>query len=171
MAYDPAEGNNPYDDAALAKEWEEWEANVKAGRINHKSPAEVRELKNMFCTLLAKGCTISNALAQINGDEAFFGAATSRLGRKTVYMWRQYDPEFKEAWNAAYAAGSDLLEQRITDYALEVDPKQINNILRYRNPTRYGTTRQEVSGPGGGPLNVETIELVAATEEDGQGSD
>lgn len=155
MAYNPAEGNNPYSEEQLTKEWEDWRANIAAGRVDHKSPAEVRELKGSFCKLLSEGCTVSKALEIINGDAAFFGAKTSRLGRKTVYSWRMYDDDFRANWDEAYAIGTDKLEQRISDYAMNEDPKQINNILKYRNPRRYAVTRQEVSGPDGGPIRTE----------------
>lgn len=166
MAYNPAEGNNPYTEEQLEAEHRiEVRKGGPRGRYG-KTDEEIASLKAEFCKLLEKGCTVTRALEVINGDPAFFGAATTRLGRKTVYMWRIYDEEFREAWDEAYSAGTDRYEQRLADFAMEEDPKQISKILSYRNPRRYSVSRQEISGPDGGPMKVDGIELIAAVASD-----
>lgn len=161
-AYNPAEGNNSYTEAQLEEEFH------KAGRreFSQDRKEEIKQIKNQFLELLAKGATVGKALSVVNGTEAHFGSKTTRLGRKTAYSWRQYDEEFRADWDEAVAIGNDLLEQRITDYAMEEDPRMIDKVLRWRNPQRYGLNRTEVSGPGGSAINVDLIEIVAATADD-----
>lgn len=53
--------------------------------------------KQMFCDALADGFTVANA-AYVTGNVL-----------RTVYRWRDEDPEFAEAWAIAYAAGAETL--------------------------------------------------------------
>lgn len=170
MAYNPAEGNNPYSDDELEKEYTTWQ---RVGM--KKSPEEVAEIKRDFLMLLAKGATVTKALAVINGSDAWFGAETTKVGRKTIYSWRKYDEQFRQDWDEAYAIGNDKYETRLAEYALEEDPRLIDKVLKFRNPRRYATQRVEASGPDGGPIPVDVIEIVAADDGDNsteeQGSD
>lgn len=170
MAYNPAEGNNPYGEEEL-----EQEISVYRRSPIKKSAEEEASIKRDFLMLLAKGATVTKALSVINGSDAWFGADTTRIGRKTIYAWRKYDEQFRRDWDEAYAIGNDRYETRLAEYALEEDPRLIDKVLKFRNPRRYATQRVEASGPDGGPIPVDMIEIVAADGSDNsteeQGSD
>jgi hypothetical protein len=154
MPYNPAEFNNPYSDEHLERERRLYEA-------NHKPPEERAAICEEFLELLSKGATVTKALAVINGSDAFFGAKSARVGRKTIYMWRKYDEEFRAAWDDAYAQGTERIEQRATEFALEGNASLLSRMLVIRNPVRYNpASRQELSGPDGGPIPVDRVEVV-----------
>lgn len=171
MPYDPAEFNNPYTDEQLEKEHTlEVEKKLHGNAI----PYETRmDIQHKFCELLSKGATVRQALAVLNGSDAWFGSNTSVVGRKTIYMWRRYDEEFREAWNLAYADGTERLEEAVNKFALEGNASLLQFSLKVRNQARYNPPqRQEISGPEGGAIQVERIEIVGVDPEAGEdGSD
>jgi hypothetical protein len=72
-------------------------------------------------------------------------------GRPTVYFWREDDAEFRKAWDDAYAAGSDLIEdearRRAVDGWDESTPwgsvhkysdRLLERLLKGRKPELYG---------------------------------
>lgn len=67
-------------------------------------PAEIRTL---FLAALAKGHTVTAA------------AGMAAVGRRTVYEWRESDPEFAKQWEDAYAAGTEVFEQEARRRAVE----------------------------------------------------
>jgi hypothetical protein len=88
-------------------------------------------------------------------------AAAQRAGvaRSTVYAHRDTDPEFAEAWDDAYMAGNDLLEDEAHRRAVdgveqpvmyrgqvvasvrEYSDQLLTFLLRGRRPDVYGTQR------------------------------
>lgn len=102
-----------------------------------------------------------------------------QLPRRTVYFWRDSDPEFKRRYDEdAMAEAIEMLEraawirategvQRIkrrydrqTGELLEEDVETrysdglLETLLRARAPGKYNTERMEHSGPGGGDIPV-----------------
>ncbi len=164
MGYNPNEGNNPYDETDYEKE-------AKAPHYNAMPTEEKLRVKADFLAALAGGANVGKALAIVNGTDHWFGGKSSRVGRKTIYTWRRYEEDFRRDWDEAIAIGNDKLEQRFITFADEIDPKQIPKALAFRNPQRYAISRQEVSGPGGGPIPVERVELVPVGSSDPVGDE
>ncbi|PPD29288.1 MAG: hypothetical protein CTY20_06955 [Hyphomicrobium sp.] len=55
----------------------------------------------------------------------------------TFYRWRDADPEFAEAWDAALEEGLDAIEGRIVD-ATEKDWRAAVRLLEVRRPAVWG---------------------------------
>ena len=58
----------------------------------------IQRARETFLAALARGISITGA------------ANEAGLGRRTVYDWRDEDPDFAAAWNDALEAGADILE-------------------------------------------------------------
>ncbi len=111
--------------------------------------------RGVFLDNLAEGATVRAAAQQAG------------VARSTVYAHRAADAEFAEAWDDAYEAGNDQLEDEAHRRAVEgVDEPVFHRgeivghvtkysdqllmfLLRGRRPDRYGTSRSrvEVSAP------------------------
>lgn len=63
--------------------------------------------KRAFLTVLSETCNASLACAAINQP------------RRTVYNWRNADPEFAQDWAAARAMGADAIEDELVRRAVE----------------------------------------------------
>lgn len=64
---------------------------------------ERNQRREIFLNALAAGSSVSQACAH------------GRLAWRTVYLWRQKEPEFRDAWNAALRAGADAAAARFDD--------------------------------------------------------
>src|SRR5438046_2635871 len=64
-------------------------------------------------------------------------AAAANVSRQTVYNWRRDDPEFARDWDDAYEAGTDLLEDKAQDRALDGSDLMTIFLLKGRRPQRY----------------------------------
>jgi hypothetical protein len=71
-------------------------------------PTGDRHAKHDAGTLQRAQATFLDALA--HGLSATGGASAAGVGRRTVYNWREADPEFAKAWDLAVESGTDLLE-------------------------------------------------------------
>ena len=157
--YHPAEGNNSYSDETLEKALES---------AKGMSDVEKHEIQVLFCSLLAKGQTATRALQIINGTDDYTGGEHQRVSRKTIYAWRKWDPVFRDAWNEAYDLGTDMIERKANEVALEGNASLLIFAMKTRNPKRYAINRNELSGPDGTPVAVTAIELIGVESEDGQ---
>src|SRR5690606_8126062 len=80
----------------------------------------------------------------------------------TFMAWKSYDRDFADAWEVAYAMGTDALEDKGVEMAFGGNASMLQFLLKMRNPQRY-VPKQEVTGAGGGAIeHVHTIKLVAA---------
>lgn len=61
----------------------------------------------------------------------------ARLGRRTVYDWRDADPDFAKAWDAALERGTDALEDEAVRRAFQGTLKPV-----YQQGLRVGTIRE-----------------------------
>ncbi len=111
----------------------------------------VDNLKNKFLEYIELGFTPSKAVRRIREDH--FGL---KLTRALVYAWRNEDEAFKRRWSQAYAESTELIEDKMTELALEGNAAMITQSLKARHPQRYAMTKQEVSGPGGAPIETKT---------------
>lgn len=160
--YNPAEGNFYFADEALERERDRMSTPA-----NSMSPEEKHAIQVLFCSLLAKGQTIGKAVQIINGSDDYTGGAHHRVARKTLYMWRKFDEVFRDAWNDAYAMGTEMIEQKAHEVALEGNASLLIFAMKTRNPNRYAIDRKEVSGPGGTPVAVTAIEFIGVESVDG----
>ncbi len=163
MAYDPAEGNFVFSDEALERE----RARLELPK-NSMDAQEKHDIQVMFCTLLAQSQGIHQAIQKINGSEGYSGGEHQRVSRKTIYMWRKFDPVFRDAWNEAYQMGTERLEAKASEFAESGNATLLIHMLKIRNPARHSTNRTEISGPGGTPVSVTAIELIGVDAVDGQ---
>jgi hypothetical protein len=81
---------------------------TRTTRTRHQlREAEIPAAREQFLEYLRQGYPVSTA------------AALARCGRVTVYGWRQNDPEFAKAWDDAYAAGGDAIEEEARRRAID----------------------------------------------------
>jgi len=65
----------------------------------------------------------------------FSGAAKrAKIGRRTLYDWRQADPAFDAALKEAYEAGTDTLEDKLTERAKAGSDHLLLEAVRSRRP-------------------------------------
>ncbi len=76
-------------------------------RTRHLRPAEARAAREQFLAQLRLGWSVSKA------------ADVAKCGRPTAYHWREVDAEFRKAWDDAYTAGGDLLEDEARRRAVD----------------------------------------------------
>lgn len=119
------------------------------------------ERKAAFCAALAaSGGNVSRACEAVD------------ITRMTAYGWRRDDEDFAKAWDQAKEIGMDALEDEATRRAYEGIDKPIVHqgvvtdtvkdysdtlmifLLKGGKPAKY-RERQEISGPGGGPIVVD----------------
>jgi hypothetical protein len=158
--YKSSDGNNPYTEAQLKRLWADLEPEARAPG---KYTAEERiKLQREFLAYIASGFSPTHAvkklqlLAQQNPSQWPYAEYA------TFMAWKAYDKDFADAYEVAYAMGTDALEDKAVEMAYGGNAAILQFLLRVRNPQRYNP-RQEVSGPGGGPIShVHTIKLVAA---------
>lgn len=108
------------------------------------------------------------------GASTYVAAKAANIARSTVYDWRDRDPDFRKAWDDAEASGTDLLEQEAWRRAHDGNTKPVFHkgevvghvreysdpltmfLLKGRRPEKYND-RKELTGLGGGPLQVESV--------------
>lgn len=94
------------------------------------------------------------------------GARQAGVGRRTVYDWRDADPEFAAAWDEAEAEAVDNLEGVVYRRAMEGESDRLAEILlKAHRPEKYvDRVRSEVTGRDGGPVEYRNLsdEEVAA---------
>lgn len=78
--------------------------------------------------------------------------------------WRDTDPAFAMALNAAEGVWLQVLEDKARQLAIEdSDPKVVMFLLKCIGRDKYGETRRiEHSGPGGGPIMIHSTDQVKA---------
>jgi len=146
-----------------------------------------------------KGKRIERFLAELSSD-ANVSAAANAIGvsRRTVYDWREADPEFAKRWDAAVEIGLDALEdeaarrgmrgyEEITIERVPIGTKGRTRRVETKRVRKYSDTllmfmlngrrghvfknRHEHTGHGGGPIQTVTRTIVdpKAGDDDGSG--
>jgi hypothetical protein len=135
---------------------------TRTTRTRHQlSRAEIPAAREQFLEHLRSGYPVSTA------------AALAQCGRVTVYAWRQHDPEFAKAWDDAYAAGGDAIEEEARRRAMDgwdeavfqggeqvgvvhrYSDRLLDRLLKGRKPDVYG---EQVSVTG--HIQSEPLEIV-----------
>ena len=156
--YKSSDGNNPYTEAQLKALWSDLEPSAREPG-KYTTPERVL-LQRTFLSFVAEGYSPTRACAKL-AALAMKEPEKWPYADYAVFMaWKAYDKDFKDAYEVAYAMGTDNLEDKGVDLAYAGNSSMLQFLLRVRNPQRYNP-RQEVSGPGGGPVeHVHTIRLV-----------
>lgn len=158
--YKSSDGNNPYTESQLKALWKDLEPQA---REPGKYTVEERVmLQREFLKYVEQGFSATRACVRLQ-DLARKEPGKWPFADYGVFMaWKAYDPNFAEAYEVAYSMGTDHLEDKGVEMAYGGNASMLQFLLKMRNPGRY-QPRQEVSGPGGGPVeHVHRIELVAA---------
>lgn len=158
--YRPSDGNNPYTEAQLKALWADLEPSARdPGKY---SAAERILLQRTFLTFIAEGYTATRACTKLQMLAKQDPSKWPYAEYATFMAWKAYDKDFAEAYEVAYSMGTDNLEDKGVEMAYGGNASMLQFLLKMRNPQRYNP-RQEVSGPGGGPVeHVHTIKLIAA---------
>lgn len=90
----------------------------------------------------------------------------AKISREAAYSARANAPEFAAEWDSALEDAIDVLEATARQRAQASSDTLLIFLLKAHRPEKYReTTRQEISGPGGGPVqhaDVTPAEVVAA---------
>lgn len=116
-----------------------------------------------ICKLVAKGRT----LRQVSADTG--------LSEGTILRRVSREPEHVEQYMRAREAAADIFETDIIEAALASSPETASadrvkiDALKWvaarRSPKKYGDkVQQEITGAGGGPIQISRIELVALSD-------
>jgi transposase len=97
------------------------------------------ENEELFLEALAEGFSVRAA------------AKTIGAGRRTVYDWRDADPEFKKRWDEAIEDGTDTLEDAARARALDTSDTLLIFTLKARRPEKY---RENVNLNHSGTITV-----------------
>lgn len=159
--YRPSDGNNPYTEAQLKALWKDLEP---TSREPGKYSLEERVLlQREFLKYIAKGHTPTRACSMIQ-KRSLESPETWPYADYAVFMaWKVHDKDFSDAYEVAYAMGTDTLEDIGVDIATTGNASMLQFLLKMRNPKRYNP-KTEVAGTGAGGAieHVHRIELVAA---------
>ena len=89
------------------------------------------------------------------------------ISREHAYNSREQSAEFRTEWERALADACDVLEAEARRRAMSTSDVLLIFLLKSHRPEVYReTVRQEHSGPGGGPLQVEQRQVVELVWED-----
>jgi hypothetical protein len=159
--YKSSEGNNPYTEAQLKALWDGIEPSSRApGKY---TTSERILLQRTFLEFIQLGYTPTRASQKIKEMAHMHPEKMPYADYATFMAWKQYDKNFSEAYEVAYAMGTDNLEDKAVELAYGGNATMLQFLLRVRSPQRYAP-KSEVSGPGGGPIEViNRIEIVAAS--------
>lgn len=100
-----------------------------------------------FIEVLRDTCNVSAA------------ARAAGIGRRTVYEWRDADPEFAAAWAEAEEEAVDKLEEVARERATEGgSDRMLEILLKAHRPEKYvDRYRAEHTGANGGPIEYRNL--------------
>lgn len=158
--YKVSDGNNPYTEAQLKALWKDLEP--EAREPGKYTPAERILLQRQFLSFIKEGYTATRAVTRLQSMALKEPDKWPYAEYATFMAWKAFDKDFAEAYEVAYAMGTDNLEDKGVELAYAGNASMLQFLLKMRNPQRYNP-KMEVSGPGGGPVeHVHTVRLVAA---------
>ena len=85
----------------------------------------------------------------------------ARINRSTWYEWVKKDADFKAQVEAAEEQVTDRIEQTATQKAVAGDTTLLIFMLKNRRREKYAD-RHEISGPDGGPIELDAIQKLDA---------
>jgi len=131
-------------------------AEERLKKLNHDAlyleEQEKQRVMELCLSFIAQGKTVSAVVKELRAQFHWFSPGY-------LYKWRTEDADFCQAWDEAYAAGTDMLEDKAIDLALEGNASLLQFLLKSRNIERYGTTRVENTGKDGRDLIPSSIQV------------
>jgi DNA-binding XRE family transcriptional regulator len=117
----------------------------------------VTQYKPAYCDHIIDHCAAGGSISTFGGVVG--------VTRQTVYNWRKEQPEFDAACEVAILKAAFLDEQKLLQLAHGLLEKGNFGALQYRLgnrlPDEWRTiSRTEITGAGGGPVAVKSIERV-----------
>ncbi len=82
-------------------------------------------------------------------------AARAGISRRSVFDWREADPEFAKDFEAAYAAGTDTLEAEARRRGFAGSDVLLIFLLKQRDPRRFNQKMLTVVGDPANPIAVD----------------
>lgn len=160
--YKSSDGNNPYTEAQLKALWKDLEPTARSpGKY---SMEERIKLQREFLSFIQKGFSPTRAAQRLQElsrqDPGFWPYAEYA----TFMAWRAHDKNFAEAYEVAYAMGTDELEDKAVELAYGGNSSMLQFLLKMRNATRYNL-KSEIPGQNNTVEHVHKIEIVAAAPE------
>lgn len=129
----------------------------------HPDPRSRLQIQEAFLEAYMEHVTITKACDIIG------------YSRKVIYEWFSYDTQFKQAFDEAKKIAIERLEDEahrrafegienpvyqkgeFVGFIREYSDSLIQFLLKGHKPKIYGTDRQELSGPGGGPIQTQDV--------------
>lgn len=158
--YKSSDGNNPYTTAQLEQLYKDLEPQAKApGKYTLE---EKIKLQRAFLEHIANGFTATRAVQKLQALSLKEPEKWPYAEYGTFMAWKYHDKNFSDAYEAAYAMGTDQLEDKAVEMAYGGNATMLQFLLKMRNPDRY-VPKQEHTGPNGGALeHVHTVRIVGA---------
>lgn len=158
--YRSSDGNNPYTEAQLKVLWNDLEP--QAREPGKYSLEERVLLQREFLKYVEQGYTATRACLRLQELSKKDPCKWPFADYATFMAWKAYDQNFSDAYEVAYAMGTDNLEDKGVEMAYGGNASMLQFLLKARNSSRY-SPKQEIGGIGGGAIeHVHTIKLVAA---------
>ena len=110
-------------------------------------PLRTPENEEVFLEALAEGYSVRHAAKAIGA------------GRRTVYDWREEDPDFKRRWDEAIEDGTDVLEDEARRRAITDSDTLLIFTLKARRPEKY---RENVQHNHSGTISVAVVNYGSA---------
>lgn len=158
--YRTSDGNNPYTEAQLKALWKDLEPTER--EPGKYLPHERILLQKEFLKYIVEGFSATRACERL---QALARESPEKWPYATyaVFMaWKSFDKEFAEAYEIAYAMGTDRLEDKGVEMAYGGNASMVQFLLKMRNPARYNPKTEVIGDPSRPIEHVHRIELVAA---------
>lgn len=89
-------------------------------------------------------------------------ARTSGVGRRTVYDWRDAEPDFAAAWDDAEQEAMDHLEKVARDRAIDGSDRMLEILLKAHRPEKFtDRLKNEHTGKDGAAIQIEQVNVDA----------
>lgn len=158
--YRSSDGNSPYTEAQLKVLWKDLEPTL---REPGKYLAEERILlQRSFLSYIAEGFSATRACAKLKSLAIKEPSKWPYADYATFMAWKAYDKDFADAYEVAYAMGTDALEDKGVELAYGGNASILQFLLRTRNPSRYNPKVEHALAGQVQHDHVHRIELVAA---------
>ena len=159
--YSSSHGNSPYTSHQLRELWKSVEPSARSpGRY---SLEERVILQREFLKYIANGFTATRAVDRLQELSRQDPSKWPFADYGTFMAWKRFDEQFSEAYEVAYAMGTDRLEDKGVEMAYGGNASMLQFMLKARNPTRYSPKEASMAAPLAQVTEVRTIQLVAAS--------
>lgn len=158
--YRSSDGNNPYTEAQLKALWKDLEPSAR--EPGKYTPQERLKLQREFLLYVQQGFTATRAVQRLQALSLKEPSVWPYAEYGTFMAWKAHDQNFSDAYEVAYAMGTDQLEDKAVEMAYGGNASMLQFLLKARNPQRY-VPKTEMSGTIRGEVDhVHRIEIVAA---------